>query len=197
MKKLFILFSIVLISTSLIAQRGGRGVGGPRFYNRNVYVHNTFVRNTRVDIVHPREWRTYPALPFGYRTYEWRGANIYFHDGFFYNSWNNQFRIMSCPIGFQLDFLPEGYVNVNFGGIPYFYLNGIFYREVNKKYVVQEPPIGAIVNAIPLNDAEKITVNGEQLLEVNNYLYKPIVNPTNNSTNYEVVGKYDNETTSN
>ncbi len=202
MKKLFVLFFIALISTSLFAQRGGRGMmrgggGGPRFYNRNVYVHNTFVRNTRVVIEHPRVWRTYPALPMGYRTFFWHGNNIYFHNGYFYNYWNNVYRIMPCPIGFQLDILPAGYVNINFGGLPYYYYNGIFYREIEKKYVVQEPPVGAIVNAIPLDDAEKVTINGEQYYEVNNYLYKPIVNPTNNSTSYEVVGKYDGDNQSN
>ncbi|MDI9337293.1 MAG: DUF6515 family protein [Alphaproteobacteria bacterium] len=176
----------------LQAQRGFRGGfgGRPHFYQHDVFIHNTFYERPRIDVFQPRVFRTFDNLPLGYRTFGWEGRNFYFHGGFYYDYFENKYRIIAPPFGFTLDVLPDNYFSFEWGGVPHFYYHGVFYRRENNVYVVEEPIVGAVVYEIPEQDAEIVTINNNNYYEINGYLYQK--GKTNSKTSYTVVGKYQN-----
>ena len=69
--------------------------------------------------------------------------NYGFHNGLYYRSYNNRFRVVSAPIGIVVNSIPSSRHRFIHGGIDYFYSHGTYYRSIGNRYQVVRPPIGA------------------------------------------------------
>jgi hypothetical protein len=123
---------------------------------------------------------------YGGRSYSYRYSPWANRGGYFYN--RGFYRSSYYPrLGFSLGFLPYGYYPFYWGDAQFYYSGGYFYQQYNNQYTVVEPPIGAAVNSLPEN-AQPITINGQQYYELNGVYYLPITRD-DGSVAYQIAGK--------
>ena len=185
------IFIMAFSSSSLSAQRGGRGGGfsrggfgagfgggysrsfggggrssfsvgvGP---NRNISSIGRFNGGQRF----------LTRLPRSYQTIRFGGMPYYFYNGLFFNYYGGYYRSIFPPFGLSIGSLPYGYWGFNFGGLPYYYHSGVYYQQVENNYQVVQAPVGASVPQIP-KDAKTVVVNNEKYYEYNGTYYKEYV----------------------
>jgi hypothetical protein len=123
----------------------------------------------------------------------YRGGNYYRGGAHIYGGYYN--RYYAPYLGVRINVLPYGYYPFYWGDDYYYYDNGLFYQQYqdnsggqdNSGYTVVAPPMGAVVPTLP-QDAQSITINGEQYYVSNGVYFEPITKP-DGSAGYQVVGK--------
>ncbi len=146
---------------------------------------NTYSRNNII-IVKNRRIRTFNALPFGYTTFAFGGANYYHHAGFCYGFYNNVYRVRPFPRSFRINVLPIGYQTIVYQGTPRYYYAGTYYKQVDDGYKTEAPVVGMIVQNLPEEDLEEVKIADTVYYEYDDVLYKSIT--TDKGTQYEVIG---------
>lgn len=147
---------------------------------------NQFPRN-KVVVIKKRNIRAIPNLSNGYTTLAHRGRNYYYHEGRYYNQFNNNYTVVAAPRGIRVKFLPIGNRRMLIGSVPHYYYMGTYYKVVGNEYEAIEPSMGMIVPELPEDNTEEITIDGQPYYEYDNMLYKTVV--TESGLQYEVVGK--------
>lgn len=99
--------------------------------------------------------------------------DYYMDNGYYYQWYNNNYRLIPAPIGFRMSSLPYGYHNMYIGGTNYYYFNGTYYNYYDNYYQVVQPPMGAIVYDLPMY-AQRIFINGRKYYEYFGVVYKRI-----------------------
>ncbi|QQL49710.1 DUF6515 family protein [Mucilaginibacter ginkgonis] len=143
------------ISTTTMAQRGGRGGGG---FRGSVGIRGGFGGGYRGGFGYggPRVgvgfgyggFRSYPrvglsigVLPYGYYPFSWGGNPYFYYGGAFYAPYGSSYQVVAPPVGAEVPSLPSGAKPINIDGVQYYEFNGVYYKEAitpdNKKvYVV-------------------------------------------------------------
>ena len=83
--------------------------------------------------------------------------------------------------------MPYGYYPFYWGDEQYFYSGGLYYQNDDNQYTVVEPPLGAEINSVP-DDAQPITIDGQQYYELNGVYYQPMTND-DGTVGYVIAGK--------
>jgi len=85
-----------------------------------------------------------PSLPYGHRSYQWRGSNYYYGGGHWYRPYRNSYVIVGAPFGLFVPYLPSYYSTVWVGGTRYYYADGSYYTYANDRrgYIVSRSPYG-------------------------------------------------------
>lgn len=60
---------------------------------------------------------------------------------------------------------------------------------MDAEYEIVDAPVGAVVEELPENNVEEITIDGQPYYEIDGMVYKTI--DSENGKQYEVVGKLD------
>lgn len=189
MKSIFTTFLMglfLLLSPSLLAQKRGKASKKHNHHANHNHKARHYHRN-KVVIIKKRRGRVIAKLPNGHLNYIHKGRNLIYHNGWFYEKKDANYVTAITPYGLRIKTLPVKHQRLIIVGKPYIFANGIYYTAVHDEYEVTEPIIGAIVDELPEEEVEEITVDGEALLEHEGYLYKKIT--TNEKTQYELVGK--------
>lgn len=189
MKKIMTMFLmglLLLLSPSLLAQKPGKAAKKQNRHANHNHKARHYHRN-KVVIIKKRRGRIFNQLPNGHLSYTHKGRSLFYHNGWFYEQKNAKYVTAITPYGLRIKTLPAKHQRLIIVGKPYIYANGIFYTAVNDEYEVTEPIVGAIVDELPEEEVEEITIEGESLLEHEGYLYKKIT--VNETTQYELVGK--------
>lgn len=184
------LSSLFVIDGNVLAERGHRGHEGGRRHEKTVVVKEPRrYSRTKVVVVKPRRVRTVTVLPNGYSAVMFGGRNYYYHGGSFFRLNGGVYTVIAPPIGIHIRILPVGYRRVVIGGAPYFYFEGVYYRQIGNEYETVEPTSGTRAPELPMDDVDKVTIDGQTYYEYDQVLYKPVV--TDNGVQYEVAGKLD------
>ncbi len=85
---------------------------------------NQFPRS-KVVVVKQRNIRTVPSLAVGYSTIPFRGKNYYYHNGHYYNQFNNNYTIIAVP-ALQEDNVEE----ITIDGQVYYEYDNMLYRAI-------------------------------------------------------------------
>jgi hypothetical protein len=186
-----LIVAFIMLSNSSFAQhqhnkqhKGHAKQGNAKVKKGNHQPHR-YARN-KVVVVKHRKVRTVKTLPTGYKTIVHNKVNYHQHNGTFYRTINGAYTVAFPPRGLRIKLLPKGHKKFLIAGINHFYYKGIYYKQVDNNYEVIEPPVGTVVSELPQDDIEVVTIDGQQLFEINGTLYKTIGTPEN--LNYEVVG---------
>jgi hypothetical protein len=168
-KSLIVVAIILLFSgltTSVFAQRGGRGGGR--------YFHGPSRGSFGVTSVH-----------IGFRTgYHYRPVGW----GYAYRRPYYSYRSFYRPyVGIGIRVLPFGYYPFYYGADQFYFSEGLFYRQYNNQYKVVVPPVGASVPALPSN-AQQVVINGQTYYEYKGVYYSESQN-ADGKTVYIVAGK--------
>jgi hypothetical protein len=99
--------------------------------------------------------------------------DYYMDNGYYYQWYNNNYRLIPAPIGFRMSSLPYGYHNMYIGNVNYYYFNGTYYNYYDNYYHVVQPPMGAIVYDLPMY-SQKIFINGRKYYEHFGVVYKKV-----------------------
>ena len=148
-------------------------------------------------------------LPFGYYDFYWDGYPYYYYNSVFYRrTVDNQYEIVSPPVGAKVNSIPSDAKVVVINGNKYYECNGTYYQEqldANNKVVyivigtngvlnqpstpqvVQEPEVGDIYPQLPPN-CTAIYLNGQKYYETPDHVYYQEI-LENGQTNYKIVGK--------
>jgi hypothetical protein len=104
--------------------------------------------------------RYYPArgyvvdvLPPGNIAIGFRGAQLWFHSGVWYQRSGPRYVVVQPPVGVIVPALPPGYTIVYSGGVPYYYANDVYYMQQPTGYEVVSPPAVA-TQAAPVAAAQ-------------------------------------------
>lgn len=83
-------------------------------------------------------------LPYGYRSFYWRGRPYFFFGGVWYVAGPGGYIVAAPPFGLVVPFLPSFYTTVWFGGVPYYYADDTYYQwdPGANAYEVVPPPGG-------------------------------------------------------
>jgi hypothetical protein len=183
---------LLVATTTLEAQRGGRGGGGgfgrgsgfSGGYSRGFSNVGNIRASTSVGIrsnsigggahLGIAGGRMYRSIPRSFMRLSFGGYPYYFYDGLFYGYYGGYYGSIFPPFGISIGALPYGYWGFNFGGFPYYYHSGIYYRQNENQYEVVQAPVGASVPRIP-KEAKVVVVNNEKYFEYNGTYYKEYV----------------------
>ena len=138
--------------------------------------------------VHRRVVRT---LPRNHVRIVYGGLPYFYCSGIFYTLTGDHYVVVLPPRGFRVSVLPVGNVRIVVGTSVFFYHSGVYYSEsviTNEdegKYEVTLPPVGVVVSEIH-KDAEKVYIDGKELYEYNDVMYKKVTNEFG-ETLFEVV----------
>lgn len=161
----------------------------PHHRNNRVVIKEKRGHN-QVYVVKEKRGRKVKVLPVGYSTVVYGGRDYYYHQGRFYNGYNGAYVAIAPPIGIHVRILPSGYRKIIIGGNPFFYFSGTYYRQIGDEYETVEPAKGTLVPELPMDDVEKVIIDGQTYYEYDKVLYKPVV--TESGVQYEVAGQLDN-----
>ena len=148
-------------------------------------------------------------LPFGYYSFNYDGYPYYYYNSVFYRRTDdNNYEIVSPPLGAKVTSIPNSSKTVVVNGSKYYESNGTYYQEEadsnnNVVYlvvgtngelnqpktpqVVYEPQVGDIVPQLPSN-CSKVFLNGQQYFESpDNVYYQEVTD--GDKTAYKIVGK--------
>ncbi|MCX6229987.1 MAG: DUF6515 family protein [Bacteroidetes bacterium] len=184
-------FSILLLNNNSFAQRWhsvGRGGHFHRRYQSGIKMvrMHRFPRE-RVVIVSEKRFNPIPSLSVEYISFIYKGKNYFYSNGLFYDYYDNNYRLVTTPIGVRLSILPGGYYSIVIGGLPHYYYKGVYYKPVDNQFETVEPLVGTIVSDLPAENIPEVKINGKKYYELDNLLYKAI--KTENGIQYEVVAK--------
>jgi hypothetical protein len=157
---------------------------GPVYVDRQGNV----IRNNNVGVTNQRNtpngatYRTAPQIGYNRNATGYWGSHNYNHYNHgYYNSY------YLPRLGFTIGVLPYGYYPFYFGDLQYFYSSGLYYEYENSQYTVVEPPLGAEITSLP-QDAQAISINGEQYYELNGVYYQPTTKD-DGTVVYVIAGK--------
>jgi len=166
---LFLLLLITAtLTTSLQAQRHGRGYSSSRYY--------------------PAIGQRFNSLPGAFLQLSFGGNPYYYSSGSFYRPYGGYYEVAPPPFGIHINVLPFGYFPLHWGGGAYYYFNGIFYNQRNREYDVVEAPLGAEVPSLP-GDAKAVIIDGKKFYELNGTYFKEVIK-ANGELWYKVTGKH-------
>jgi hypothetical protein len=127
-------------------------------------------------------YRTAPQVGYNRSATGYWGSHGYNHYNHgYYNSY------YLPRLGFTIGVLPYGYYPFYFGDLQYFYSSGLYYEYENSQYTVVEPPLGAEITSLP-QDAQAISINGQQYYELNGVYYQPTTKD-DGTVVYVIAGK--------
>ncbi|WP_367866450.1 DUF6515 family protein [Pedobacter sp. WC2423] len=171
---LFIVALLVFsgLTTSVFAQRGGRGGGGRSFHGPS---RGSFGGGS-----------VHIGVRTGYRTgYHYRPGGWGFRRPYYaYHSYRSFYRPY---VGFGISVLPFGYYPFFYGNSQFYYSGGLFYRQYDDTYKVVVPPVGASVPSLP-SDAQQVVINGQTYYEYKGVYYSESQDQ-DGKTIYIVAGK--------
>lgn len=168
-KSLIVVAAILIFSgltTSVFAQRGGRGFGGRSFHGPS---RSSFSRGPSMHIG--------IRAGYHYRPVGWGYRRPYYAYRSFYRPY----------LGFRINVLPFGYYPFYYGADQFYYSEGLFYRKYNDEYKVVVPPVGASVSSLPA-DAQQVVINGQTYYEYKGVYYSESQN-ADGKTVYIIEGK--------
>lgn len=146
------------------------------------------------------------VLPYGYYPF-WYGPNqFYYSGGLFYQQNNDQYEVVTPPVGAEVPNLPSDANQVTINGVDYYEYKGVYYTQKQNAdgksvYVVAgkdgvlnttDGPvdthnIGDIINQLPEGCREVTIKNEKYFVSPDDVYYEEIVDGTN--ITYRVIGK--------
>lgn len=79
-------------------------------------------------------------LPRGHNRVFHRNREYYFYDGYFYQPYRNDYRIVDAPLGAIVLSLPRLHFNLQWNGIDFFLAGNTYYRRHRNGYMVVRDP---------------------------------------------------------
>ncbi len=185
--KLLLMLVAILANVQLAqAQRGRKTVVVKKTPNKKVVVvkqkHRPFKRN-KVVIVKKRPVHQVAILPAGYTTIIYKNNTYHYNNGKYYKNNGNTYVIVNPPRGMRIKTIAPIHKVIVVNQVNYYYAQGTFYTKDSSDFEVVTPPTGAVVNELPEDNVEEISIDGNTYYEHNDYLYKKV------DAGYEVVGK--------
>jgi len=146
------------------------------------------------------------VLPYGYYPF-WFGANqFYFSGGLFYQQNNDQYEVVTPPVGAEVPNLPSEASLVTINGVDYYEYKGVYYTQKENAdgktvYVVagkdgvlnttgesvDTHQIGDIINQLPEGCREVTIKNEKYFVSPDDVYYEEVVD--GNNITYRVIGK--------
>ncbi|WP_293307651.1 DUF6515 family protein [Pedobacter sp. UBA5917] len=146
------------------------------------------------------------VLPYGYYPF-WYGPNqFYYSGGLFYQQNNDQYEVVTPPVGAEVPNLPSDANRVTINGVDYYEYKGVYYTQKENAdgktvYVVAGKDgvlntgdstadthnIGDIINQLPEGCREVTIKNEKYFVSPDDVYYEEIVDGTN--ITYRVIGK--------
>jgi len=177
---------------------GYRYSPGYRFYGRPNYGYYNFYR--------PFIGFRLNVLPFGYYPFYYGPDQYYYSGGLFYRQYENNYQVVTPPVGAEVPNLPEEANLVTIDGVDYYELKGVYYTQSTNKdgktvYVVAgkdgvlnttDGPIvthqiGDIISVLPEGCREVTIKNDKYFVSPDDVYYEEVIE--GNKTSYRVIGK--------
>jgi len=146
------------------------------------------------------------VLPYGYYPFYYGANQFYYSGGLFYQQNNNQYEVVTPPVGAEVPNLPSDANLVTINGVDYYEYKGVYYTQKENAdgkpvYVVAgkdgilnttDGPvdthnIGDIINQLPEGCREVTIKNEKYFVSPDDVYYEEIVDGTN--ITYRVIGK--------
>lgn len=179
-------------------RQGYRYSPGYRFYGRPNYGYYNFYR--------PFIGFRLNVLPFGYYPFYYGPDQYYYSGGLFYRQYENNYQVVTPPVGAEVPSLPDDANLVTIDGVDYYELKGVYYTQSTNKdgktvYVVAgkdgvlnttDGPIvthqiGDIISVLPEGCREVNIKNDKYFVSPDDVYYEEIIE--GNKTRYRVIGK--------
>ncbi|WP_316734984.1 DUF6515 family protein [Pedobacter aquatilis] len=177
---------------------GYRYSPGYRFYGRPNYGYYNFYR--------PFIGFRLNVLPFGYYPFYYGPNQYYYSGGLFYRQYENNYQVVTPPVGAEVPNLPEDANLVTIDGVDYYECKGVYYTQSTNKdgktvYVVAgkdgvlnttDGPIvthqiGDIITILPDGCREVTIKNDKYYVSPDDVYYEEVID--GNKTTYRVIGK--------
>jgi len=177
---------------------GYRYSPGYRFYGRPNYGYYNFYR--------PFIGFRLNVLPFGYYPFYYGPDQYYYSGGLFYRQYENNYQVVTPPVGAEVPSLPDDAELVTIDGVDYYELKGVYYTQSTNKdgktvYVVAgkdgvlnttDGPvvthqIGDIISVLPEGCREVTIKNDKYFVSPDDVYYEEVIE--GNKTSYRVIGK--------
>lgn len=146
------------------------------------------------------------VLPYGYYPF-WYGPNqFYYSGGLFYQQNNDQYEVVTPPVGAEVPSLPSDANLVTINGVDYYEYKGVYYTQKENAdgktvYVVagkdgilnttdgpvDTHQIGDIINQLPEGCREVTIKNEKYFVSPDDVYYEEVVD--GNNISYRVIGK--------
>lgn len=146
------------------------------------------------------------VLPYGYYPFYYGPNQFYYSGGLFYQQNNDQYEVVTPPVGAEVPNLPSDANQVTINGVDYYEYKGVYYTQKENAdgktvYVVAgkdgvlnttDGPvdthnIGDIINQLPEGCREVTIKNEKYFVSPDDVYYEEIVDGTN--VTYRVIGK--------
>lgn len=169
---------VVAISQTAFSQRNKQ-------HTKVVVVQKSMPRKSVVYTTPKKKVLTVRTLPKTTVIINNKGTNYYYDQNTYYRFNGGRYMPVAPTLGLRINVLPIGYRSIVFNNHTYFSHRGIYYIANNNEYEVVAPEIGTTVYELP-EDAEKVTIDGQELYEFNDVLYEKI--QKDGTRAYEVIG---------
>ena len=146
------------------------------------------------------------VLPYGYYPFYYGPNQFYYSGGLFYQQNNDQYEVVTPPVGAEVPNLPSEANQVTINGIDYYEYKGVYYTQKENAdgktvYIVAGKDgilnttegsvdthnIGDIINQLPEGCREVTIKNEKYFVSPDDVYYEEIVDGTN--ITYRVIGK--------
>ncbi|SFA48385.1 hypothetical protein SAMN04488511_107101 [Pedobacter suwonensis] len=176
----------------------GYRVGFGRPYYRPYYNYYSFYRpflGVRINV-----------LPYGYYPFWYGPTQFYYSGGLFYQQNNDQYEVVTPPVGAEVPNLPSDANRVTINGVDYYEYKGVYYTQKENAegktvYVVAGKDgvlntanglanthnIGDIIDQLPEGCREVTIKNEKYFVSPDDVYYEEVVD--GNNITYRVIGK--------
>ena len=146
------------------------------------------------------------VLPYGYYPFWYGPTQFYYSGGLFYQQNNDQYEVVTPPVGAEVPNLPSEANQVTINGIDYYEYKGVYYTQKENAdgktvYIVAGKDgvlnttegsvdahnIGDIINQLPEGCREVTIKNEKYFVSPDDVYYEEVVDGTN--ITYRVIGK--------
>lgn len=146
------------------------------------------------------------VLPYGYYPFYYGPDQYYYSGGLFYRQYENDYQVVTPPVGAEVPNLPKEAELVTIDGIDYYEYKGVYYtlgtnKDGKSVYIVagkdgvlnttdgpvDTHQIGDIISALPDGCREVTIKNEKYFVSPDDVYYEEVIN--GNTTSYRVIGK--------